>query len=155
MGRDAGHIALNAGIGAGAEEVLIPEEDMGLDRLLESLKRSEKSGKSSSIVVIAEGDKSGKNVFEIAEYVEKNLPYYDVRVSVLGHMQRGGSPSCFDRVLASRMGVFAVESLLNGKSNMMVGLKNEEMILSPFEKAIKGKSEINKDLIRVSDILTI
>ena len=155
MGRDAGHIALNAGIGAGAEEVLIPEEDMGLDRLLESLKRSEKSGKSSSIVVIAEGDKSGKNVFEIAEYVEKNLPYYDVRVSVLGHMQRGGSSSCFDRVLASRMGVFAVESLLNGKSNMMVGLKNEEMILSPFEKAIKGKSEINKDLIRVSDILTI
>ena len=155
MGRDAGHIALNAGIGAGAEEVLIPEEDMGLDRLLESLKRSEKSGKSSSIVVIAEGDKSGKNVFEIAEYVEKNLPYYDVRVSVLGHMQRGGSPSCFDRVLASRMGVFAVESLLNGKSNMMVGLKNEEMTLSPFEKAIKGKSEINKDLIRVSDILTI
>ena len=155
MGRDAGHIALNAGIGAGAEEVLIPEEDMGLDRLLESLKRSEKSGKSSSIVVVAEGDKSGKNVFEIAEYVEKNLPYYDVRVSVLGHMQRGGSPSCFDRVLASRMGVFAVESLLNGKSNMMVGLKNEEMILSPFEKAIKGKSEINKDLIRVSDILTI
>ena len=155
MGRDAGHIALNAGIGAGAEEVLIPEEDMGLDRLLESLKRSEKSGKSSSIVVIAEGDKSGKNVFEIAEYVEKNLPYYDVRVSVLGHMQRGGSPSCFDRVLASRMGVFAVESLLNGKSKMMVGLKNEEMILSPFEKAIKGKSEINKDLIRVSDILTI
>lgn len=155
MGRDAGHIALNAGIGAGAEEVLIPEENMGLERLLESLKRSEKSGKSSSIVVIAEGDKSGKNVFEIAEYVEKNLPYYDVRVSVLGHMQRGGSPTCFDRVLASRMGVFAVESLLAGKSNMMVGLKNEEMILSPFEKAIKGKSEINKDLIRVSDILTI
>ncbi|MDA7777778.1 6-phosphofructokinase [Flavobacteriaceae bacterium] len=155
MGRDAGHIALNTGIGAGAEEVLIPEEDMGLDRLLESLKRSEKSGKSSSIVVVAEGDKTGKNVFEIAEYVEKNLPYYDVRVSVLGHMQRGGSPSCFDRVLASRMGLYAVEALLEGKSNMMVGLKNEEMVLSPLEKAIKGKSEINKDLIRVSDILTI
>ena len=81
MGRDAGHIALNTGIGAGAEEVLIPEEDMGLDRLLDSLKRSEKSGKSSSIVVVAEGDKTGKNVFEIAEYVEKNMPYYDVRVS--------------------------------------------------------------------------
>lgn len=155
MGRDAGHIALNTGIGAGAEEVLIPEEDMGLDRLLESLKRSEKSGKSSSIVVVAEGDKTGKNVFEIAEYVEKNLPYYDVRVSVLGHMQRGGSPSCFDRVLASRMGLYSVEALLEGKSNMMVGLKNEEMVLSPLEKAIKGKSEINKDLIRVSDILTI
>jgi len=155
MGRDAGHIALNTGIGAGAEEVLIPEEDMGLDRLLDSLKRSEKSGKSSSIVVVAEGDKTGKNVFEIAEYVEKNMPYYDVRVSVLGHMQRGGSPSCFDRVLASRMGVYAVEALLQGKSNMMVGMKSEEIIFSPLEKAIKGKSEINKDLIRVSDILTI
>ena len=155
MGRDAGHIALNTGIGAGAEEVLIPEEDMGLDRLLESLKRSEKSGKSSSIVVVAEGDKTGKNVFEIAEYVEKNMPYYDVRVSVLGHMQRGGSPSCFYRVLASRMGVYAVEALLEGKSNMMVGMIKEEMTLSPLEKAIKGKSEINKDLIRVSDILTI
>jgi len=155
MGRDAGHIALNAGIGAGAEEVLIPEENLGLDRLLESLKRSEKSGKSSSIVVVAEGDKTGKNVFEIAEYVEKNMPYYDVRVSVLGHMQRGGSPSCFDRVLASRMGVYAVESLLEGKSNVMVGVKNEQMILSPLEKAIKGKSEINRDLIRVSDILTV
>jgi 6-phosphofructokinase 1 len=135
--------------------VLIPEEDMGLDRLLDSLKRSEKSGKSSSIVVVAEGDKTGKNVFEIAEYVEKNMPYYDVRVSVLGHMQRGGSPSCFDRVLASRMGVYAVEALLQGKSNMMVGMKSEEIIFSPLEKAIKGKSEINKDLIRVSDILTI
>ena len=155
MGRDAGHIALNTGIGAGAEEVLIPEEDMGLDRLLDSLKRSEKSGKSSSIVVVAEGDKTGKNVFEIAEYVEKNMPYYDVRVSVLGHMQRGGSPSCFDRVLASRMGVYAVEALLEGKSNMMVGMKSEEIIFSPLEKAIKGKSEINKDLIRASDILTI
>lgn len=155
MGRDAGHIALNAGIGAGAEEVLIPEENMGLDRLLDSLKRSEKSGKSSSIVVVAEGDKSGRNVFEIAEYVEKNMPYYDVRVSVLGHMQRGGSPSCFDRVLASRMGVYAVESILDGKSNVMVGVKNENMILSPLEKAIKGKSEINRDLIRVSDILTV
>jgi 6-phosphofructokinase 1 len=155
MGRDAGHIALNAGIGAGAEEVLIPEENLGLERLLDSLKRSEKSGKSSSIVVVAEGDKTGRNVFEIAEYVEKNMPYYDVRVSVLGHMQRGGSPSCFDRVLASRMGVYSVESLLEGKSNVMVGVKNEQMILSPLEKAIKGKSEINRDLIRVSDILTV
>ena len=155
MGRDAGHIALNTGIGAGAEEVLIPEENMGLERLLDSLKRSEKSGKSSSIVVVAEGDKTGKNVLEIAEYVEKNLPYYEVRVSVLGHMQRGGSPSCIDRVLASRMGVYSVEALIDGKSNMMVGVKSEEIILSPLEKAIKGKSEINKDLIRVSDILSI
>ena len=155
MGRDAGHIALNTGVGAGAEEILIPEENMGLDRLLESLNRSEKSGKSSSIVVVAEGDKTGKNVFEIAEYVEKNMPHYEVRVSVLGHMQRGGSPSCFDRVLASRMGVEAVESLRAGKSNVMVGLKEDQMILTPLSKAIKGKSEINKNLIRVSDILSL
>jgi len=155
MGRDAGHIALNTGIGAGAEEILIPEENMGLERLLDSLSRSEKSGKSSSIVVVAEGDKTGKNVFEIAGYVEKNLPHYEVRVSVLGHMQRGGSPSCFDRVLASRMGVQAVESLLNGDSNVMVGLKEDKMILTPLDKAIKGKSKINKNLIRVSDILSI
>ena len=155
MGRDAGHIALNTGIGAGAEEILIPEENMGLERLLESLSRSEKSGKSSSIVVIAEGDKTGKNVFDIAEYIEKNMPNYDVRVSVLGHMQRGGRPTCFDRVLASRMGVKAVESLHEGKSNAMVGLKEDEIILTPLGKAIKGKSEINKDLVRVSDILSL
>lgn len=155
MGRDAGHIALNAGIGAGAEEILIPEEDMGLDRLIDSLKRSEKSGKSSSIVVVAEGDKTGKNVFEIASYIENNLPYYEVRVSVLGHMQRGGSPSCFDRVLGSRMGVFAVESLLEGNSNKMVGIIDESITLTPLEEAIKGKSQINKNLIRVSDILSI
>ena len=155
MGRDAGHIALNTGIGAGAEEILIPEENMGLERLLESLSRSEKSGESSSIVVIAEGDKTGKNVFDIAEYIEKNMPNYDVRVSVLGHMQRGGRPTCFDRVLASRMGVKAVESLYEGKSNAMVGLKEDEIILTPLEKAIKGKSEINKDLVRVSDILSL
>jgi len=105
MGRDAGHIALNVGVGAGAEEILIPEEDLGLDRLLESLRRSKQSGKSSSIVIVAEGDKTGKNVFELKDYVEENMEEYEVRVSVLGHMQRGGSPSCFDRVLASRMGV--------------------------------------------------
>ena len=155
MGRDAGHIALNSGIGAGAEEILIPEENRGLEQLLESLKKSEKSGKSSSIVVVAEGDKTGKNVFELAAYVEKNLPYYEVRVSVLGHMQRGGAPSCFDRVLASRMGVHAVESLRKGASNVMVGVVNDQMQLTPLDQAIKGKSEINKDLIRVSDILTI
>ncbi|MFT5252498.1 MAG: 6-phosphofructokinase 1 [Flavobacteriales bacterium] len=154
MGRDAGHIALNAGIGAGAEEILIPEEDLGLERLLESLKKSKASGKSSSIVVIAEGDKIGKNVFELKDYVEANLPEYDVRVSVLGHMQRGGSPSCFDRVLASRLGVRAVESLLEGKSNYMVGLQNDKVNLTPLEQAIKGKSEIDRELLRVSDIMS-
>lgn len=155
MGRDAGHIALNAGIGAGAEEILIPEEDMGLERLLDSLKKSKATGKSSSIVVIAEGDKIGKSVFELKDYVESNLPEYDVRVSVLGHMQRGGSPSCFDRVLASRLGVKAVESLLEGKSNYMAGIYQDKIILTPLEQAIKGHSEIDKELLRVSDIVSI
>ncbi|MNK08405.1 6-phosphofructokinase isozyme 1 [compost metagenome] len=155
MGRDAGHIALNAGIGAGAEEILIPEEDMGLDRLLDSLRKSKASGKSSSIVVIAEGDKIGKNAFELKDYVEENMPEYDVRVSILGHMQRGGSPSCFDRVLASRLGVKAVESLLDGKSNYMAGLLKDEIVLTPLEQAVKGKSQVDKELIRVSDIVSI
>ena len=154
MGRDAGHIALNVGIGAGAEEILIPEEDLGLDRLLESLRRSKHSGKSSSIVIVAEGDKIGKNVFELKDYVEENMIEYDVRVSVLGHMQRGGSPSCFDRVLASRMGVKAVESLLDGQSNLMVGLLSDKIAVTPLDQAVKGKSEINMELLRVSDIMS-
>ena len=155
MGRDVGHIALNAGVGSGAEEILVPEEDLGLDRLLESLEKSKNSGKSSSIVVVAEGDKTGKNVFELRDYVEANLEGYDVRVSVLGHMQRGGAPSCFDRVLASRMGVKAVESLLNGKHNVMVGTINNKLELCPIEKAVKGSSKIDTELLRVSDIMSI
>jgi 6-phosphofructokinase 1 len=155
MGRDVGHIALNAGVAAGAEEILIPEENLGLERLLESLKRSKKSGKSSSIVVVAEGDKTGKNVFELKEYVEKNLPIYDVRVSVLGHMQRGGAPTAYDRVLASRMGVKAVESILEGKTNLMVGIIDNEIVLTPIEEAIKGHTKIDRELIRVSDIMTV
>ena len=154
MGRDAGFIALNAGVGAGAEEILIPEENLGLERLLESLLKSRRSGKSSSIVVVAEGDKSGKNVFELAKYVEDNMPEYDVRVSVLGHMQRGGSPSCFDRVLASRLGVKAVEILIDNKTNLMVGLKNNIVITTDLEEAITGGHEINKELLRVSDIMS-
>jgi len=155
MGRDVGHIALNVGVGAGAEEILIPEEDLGLDRLLDSLKRSKASGKSSSIVVVAEGDTTGENVFELKKYVEKHLPIYDVRVSVLGHMQRGGAPSCYDRVLASRMGVSAVEALLKGESDKMVGVQDNKMIFTPISKAIKGHTVIDTELIRVSDILTI
>lgn len=155
MGRDAGHIALNAGIGAGAEEILIPEEDLGLERLLDSLRKSKAAGKSSSIVVIAEGDKIGKTVFELKDYVETHFPEYDVRVSVLGHMQRGGAPSCFDRVLASRLGVKAVESILEGKSNYMVGLLQDKIVLTPLEQAIKGHSEIDLELLRVSDIMSI
>jgi len=155
MGRDAGFIALNAGVGAGAEEILIPEENLGIERLLESLKRSKRSGKSSSIVVVAEGDKTGKNVFELADYIEKNLPEYEVRVSVLGHMQRGGSPSCFDRVLACRLGVRAVELLLDGKSNLMVGTVNNQVATVDLTKAVKERHNINKELLRVSDIMSV
>src|SRR5690606_11155157 len=119
MGRDAGDIALNAGIGAGAEEILIPEENMGKDRLVDSLNRSKLSGKTSSIIVVSEGDQIGKNIFELAKYIEENLKGYEVRVTVLGHIQRGGSPSCYDRVLASRLGVGAVDALLRGESDVM------------------------------------
>ena len=154
MGRDVGHIALNAGVGSGAEEILIPEENLGIDRLLESLDKSKNSGKSSSIVIVAEGDKTGKNIFELKEYVEQHRPQYDIRVSVLGHMQRGGSPSCFDRVLACRMGVKAVETLLGGESGFMDGIRDNKLNLTPLDKAIKGHTKIDKELIRVSDIMS-
>ncbi len=154
MGRDAGFIALNSGIGAGAEEILIPEENLGLERLLDSLERSRRAGKTSSIVVVSEGDKIGKNVFELAEYVKTNLPYYDARVTVLGHIQRGGRPSCFDRVLASRLSVKAVELLLDGQKNVMVGMINNDIKPCSLEKALKGRHKINKDLLRISEILS-
>lgn len=155
MGRDAGHVALNAGIGVGAEEILIPEENIGLPVLLEKLKKSKASGKSSCIVIVAEGDKTGKNVFELSEYVEENLPEYDVRVSVLGHLQRGGAPSCFDRVLASRLGVEAVEALRKNISNVMVGLQNDQVAHTSLEKAIKGEVPIDMEMLRISDILSV
>lgn len=155
MGRDAGHIALNAGIGAGAEEILIPEEDMGKDRLIESLERSRKSGKTSSIIVVSEGDQIGKNIFELAEFIKTNLEGYEVKVTVLGHIQRGGSPSCYDRVLASRMGVAAVDALLEGKRDIMIGTQNNKMVQVSFEDAIKAQQKIDLELLRVADITSI
>jgi 6-phosphofructokinase 1 len=155
MGRDAGDIALSAGIGAGAEVILIPEQNMGRDRLIESLRRSKKSGKSSSIIVVSEGDQIGKNIFNVAKYIENNLQDYEVRVTVLGHVQRGGSPSCRDRVLASRLGVNAVDALLNGEQNVMVGIKNNKIVSVPFSESIKGDNEIDLELIRVADITSI
>ena len=155
MGKGSGHIALNAGIGAGAEEVLIPEKNMGIDRLLKSLKHSEKSGKSSSIIVVSEGEKIGDNVFKFSSYIEKNFPHYETRVSILGHIQRGGSPSCYDRVLASRMGVFAVDCLLKDLSKIMVGIIDDTIVTIPIDDALKGGQEINSDLVRVCDIISI
>ena len=155
MGRDAGHIALNSGIAIGAQEILVPEHDIGIDRLIQSLKDSKKNGKTSSIVVVAEGDKTGKNVFDLAKKVEQEFPKYEIRVSVLGHMQRGGSPSCFDRVLGTKMGVTAVESLLNGESGYMIGVDNGKIVKTSLKKAIKGETKIDPELIRISRIMNI
>ena len=155
MGRDAGDIALNSGIGAGAEEILIPEEDMGIDRMMESLMKSRKSGKTSSIIVVAEGEKSGKNIFELAEFIGENLTDYDIRVSVLGHIQRGGAPSCYDRVLASKLGVGAVEALLRGETGVMVGITNKVVTSVDFAVAIKGSKPLDKELRRVLNITTV
>ncbi len=155
MGRDAGDIALNAGIGAGAEEILIPEEDKGIERMLDSLTKSRKSGKTSSIIVVAEGEKSGKNIFELADFIGENLTHYDIRVSVLGHIQRGGAPSCYDRVLASKLGVGAVEALLRGETGVMVGITHKLVTSVDFEVAIKGSKPLDKELRRVLNITTI
>jgi len=155
MGRDAGDIALNAGIGAGAEEILIPEQDMGKDRLVTSLKRSKKSGKSSSIVVVAEGDQIGKNIFDLAEYIRENLTAYEVKVTVLGHIQRGGAPSCYDRVLASRLGVGAIDALREGKRGVMIGIRHNKVIDVDLAESLKGGNKIDEELIRVADITSI
>lgn len=155
MGRDAGDIALNSGIGAGAEEILIPEEDMGIERLIESLHRSKASGKTSSIIVVAEGDQIGKNITKLADDIREELPSYDVKVTVLGHIQRGGSPSCYDRVLASRLGVAAVDAIVEGKSHIMVGISHKEVVQVPFDIAINGKKKIDEQLIRVADIVSL
>ena len=157
MGRDSGFIALNSGIGGGAERIIIPEKNIPAEVLLEDIDRGKRRGKTSNIIVVAEGNTAGKAVFDLKEYVEQKRPEYDIRVSVLGHMQRGGTPTCYDRVLATRMGVKAVESLLEGKSQYMVGINNDRMELIPLEKAVKenDESKIDKDLIRITDIMSM
>ena len=157
MGRDSGFIALNSGIGGGAERIIIPEKNIPAEVLLEDIDRGKRRGKTANIIVVAEGNTAGKAVFELKEYVEQKRPEYDIRVSVLGHMQRGGTPTCYDRVLATRMGVKAVESLLEGKSQYMVGINNDRMELIPLEKAVKenDESKIDKDLIRITDIMSM
>ena len=155
MGRDAGDIALNAGIGAGAEEILIPEQNMGKERLIESLRKSKKTGKTSSIVVVSEGDQIGKNIFGLAKYIEDKLKGYEVRVTVLGHVQRGGSPSCYDRVIASRMGVAAVDALLNNERNVMLGIVRNKIVSVPLTEALKDENNLDEELIRVADITSL
>lgn len=155
MGRDSGLIALRSGIGVGAEAIMIPEANMGVDGLVTRLESGRKD-KASKIIIVAEGDEIG-GAFNVGEVLKKKFPAYDIRVSVLGHIQRGGKPSCMDRVLASRLGVAAVEGLLNGQSGEMVGLKNKEIIFTPFEHAIKhiDAKEISAAWLKLVEILSL
>src|SRR5690606_15031964 len=150
-----GAIALNSGIGAGAEEILIPEEEHGIDRLLDGLRISKKSGKTSNIIVVSEGYRSGKNIFEIAEFIDENLEDYDIRVSVLGHIQRGGSPSCFDRVLASKLGVGAIDAIMEGERKIMIAIHHQKVIRVPLETGVKVEIKFDKDLRRVANITSV
>lgn len=153
MGRDAGFLALNGGIASGAEAVLIPETDTDLTTLENFIKSGYRKSKNSSIVLVAEGEKAG-GAFNIAKQVEKDYPQYDVRVTVLGHIQRGGSPTASDRILASRLGVAAVETLLEDQKSVMVGIENDEIVLVPFNKAIKYDKLLNPKLLDSIRILS-
>jgi len=155
MGRDSGLIALRSGIGVGAEAIMIPEANMGVDGLVTRLESGRKD-KASKIIIVAEGDDMG-GAFNVGEILKEKFPAYDIRVSVLGHIQRGGKPSCMDRVLASRLGVAAVEGLLNGQSGEMVGLKNREIIFTPFDHAIKhiDAKEISAAWLKLVEILSL
>jgi 6-phosphofructokinase 1 len=154
MGRDAGFIAAHAGVASGALAVLIPERERTIEELVERLKEARRKNKTSSIIIVAEGGKSG-NATEIASKVAEMAPYYETKVTILGHIQRGGSPSCFDRNLASRLGVAAVERLLEGERDCMVGVINQKIVSTPFEKAITDKLTIDRELLRIADILAI
>jgi 6-phosphofructokinase 1 len=153
MGRDAGFIAINAGIGSAAAATLIPEKKMPIERLVERLKARTKAMKTSNIVIVAEGGKSG-GAAEIAQKIKKQLPYYDIKVTILGHLQRGGAPSSSDRVLASKLGVSAVEGLINGKYDVMAGIINNKIVFTPISKAILGSKEVDEDDFRIAKILS-
>jgi 6-phosphofructokinase 1 len=153
MGRDAGLIALRSGIGSGAEAIIMPEKKTDIEDLIKQLENSRKS-KSSKIVIVAEGDEAG-GAFTIVEQIKKRLPDYDTRVTILGHIQRGGNPSAMDRVNSSRMGFAAVEALLAGRTNEMIGIVDKKIVYTPFEKAVKHKQGLNPDLLRMLEILSI
>lgn len=154
MGRDAGVIALWAGIAGGSEAILIPEKETAIDTLISKLADGAKNQKSSSIVVVAEGEKSG-GALKIAEEVKRKFNHYDTKVTVLGHLQRGGSPTCFDRVLASRMGFAAVKALLNNVSGKMVGMVNNKMHLTELSLAISRHSPFDEELAEIATVLSI
>ncbi len=154
MGRNSGFIALKSGIAAGAIAIILPEDEMSVDELVDTLKASEESGKSSSIVIVAEGSKSG-GAYELAKKVTEKYAEYDTRVSVLGHLQRGGAPSCYDRVISSRMGVAAVEGILQGRKDVMVGLVNDQETYTSLEESITRRNMPNRDELRIARILSI
>ena len=153
MGRDAGFLAQNSAIACGAEAAIIPEEMMEEDQLAVFMGRGIRKSKKSCIVIVSESPKCGALYY--AERVRKEFPEFDVRVSILGHLQRGGSPSAHDRILASRTGVGAIEAILQGQRNVMVGVRNNEVVYVPFSECIRTDKPFNKKLIRVLDELSI
>jgi 6-phosphofructokinase 1 len=155
MGRDSGAIALRAGISCGAEAILLPEKSTAIEELIKHLKAGESKKKSSSIVIVAEGDKSG-GIYDLAKAVQKEVTNYDIKVAVLGHLQRGGAPSSFDRVLGSRMGYAAVNALLAGESQKMVGLEANHIKLTPLAEALSHHDfNLEADLLQMVEVLSI
>lgn len=154
MGRDSGFLALRTGISTGAIAVMLPEEKRSIKELIEILETGAANKKTSSIVIVAEGDSYG-GATEVAKKVQEQYSNYDTKVTILGHLQRGGSPSCFDRVLASQMGVYAVEALLRGERGQMVGSVQGQLKLVPYEVAIKERSELDSEMRRMSRIISI
>lgn len=152
MGRDAGLIALRSAIGSGAEAILIPERKGDLALLLQKIKTWRKS-KSSKIIIVAEGDENGGAV-QVGNIIKKNCPEFDIKVTILGHIQRGGNPTCMERVNASLMGYYAVKALEAGRSNEMIGIVNKEVCYTPFSEAIKHLDELNPEMLKILDILS-
>jgi 6-phosphofructokinase 1 len=154
MGRDSGKIALRTGIASGAENIIIPESKTGLTNLFDRLEHGRKD-KTSRIVIVAEGENEEGGAFEIGRRVKEKFPHYDTRVSILGHIQRGGKPTCMDRVLASRVGVAAVEALMAGYKGEMVGVINNKIAYTPFEHAIKHNTDIDPNLLKIVEMLSL
>jgi len=154
MGRDAGFLALNSALASGAEAAIIPERETKVDQLEELIKNGFRKSKNSSIVIVAESDVTG-GANGLAERMHKEHPEYDVRVTILGHIQRGGSPTAYDRIIASRMGVAAIDALLDEQRSIMIGIVNNEIVHVPFTKAIKDDKPVNEQLLGVIQILSI
>jgi 6-phosphofructokinase 1 len=152
MGRDAGYIALHSGIATGAENILIPENKTDMEDIICSLTEKEKRKKLVNLIVVAEGEEFG-GATQVAKVVKESLPNADIRVCILGHIQRGGAPSCHDRLIASHMGYYAVESLILGRSNVMVGVINNKIHYTPFDKAVKERQKIGQEWIKIVKIL--